>query len=224
MAATGRGNALAHETIEALNHKVADPSFFCGGGSIAALTASSAAALTLLVMRLNAGRKANREHEADIERQIHDLEDLQQRLYAAADNDLDVLDELLRSQRHMKETGDRSDYQAALVAAARSPYDICRRCFELLEIIEAQLPLASRFTVSDLGAAAALAMGAIQGAILTTDVNVALLRDEAKVDPSQIDALESDSVAIVRGSRTITDRIVTQTGIAIGRSSEARTS
>lgn len=221
MAGTGHENALSQNTVDELNHKVTDPSFFCGGGSVAALTASNAAALTLLVMGLSAGRKANRKRKADIERQIGDVESLQQRLYAAADSDLDVLDELLRTQRHTKKTGDRSGYQAALFAAAQSPYRICQLCFELLEIIEAQLTSASRFTVSDLGAAAALAMGAIQGAILTTDVNVALLRDETNADADQIDILESDSLAIVSESRAIADRIVTQTAMAIRRSPKA---
>ena len=217
MTTGGRESALSKETVEALNQKVADPSFFCGGGSVAAITASSSAALTLLVMRLNARRKANREHKAEIELQIEEIEALQQRFYTAADSDLDVLDDLLQAQRHAKETDDRQTYQSALLAAAKSPYEICRHCFRLLELIQAQLPIASRFTVSDLGAAAALAMGAIQGAILTTDVNVALLRDEEGVDAVQIDHIESDSIELVRSASEIAERIATQTGNAIVR-------
>jgi formiminotetrahydrofolate cyclodeaminase len=210
-----RENALSDDTIEEFNNKVADPSFFCGGGSVAAITTSSSVALTLLVMRLNLRRKANREVKANIERQISDVEILQQRLYAAADSDLDVLDDLLHAQRYMKETGDRQKYQTALLTAARSPYEICRHCFQLLEMIEAQLPLASRFTVSDLGAAAALAIGAIQGAILTTDVNVALLRDEEGIDVAEIDRIDGDAIEIVRAATEIAERIATRSRAAI---------
>ncbi|MBA2453740.1 MAG: cyclodeaminase/cyclohydrolase family protein [Chloroflexia bacterium] len=215
MTAGRRGNALSRDTLQEFNRKVADPTFFCGGGSVAAISTSSSAALTLLVMRLSARRKANRECKANIERQIAELEVLQQRLYSAADSDLDVLDVLLNAQRHMKETGDRQAYQSALIAAARSPYEICRDSLQLLQMIEAQLPLASRFTVSDLGAAGALAMGAIQGAILTTDVNVALLRDEEGIDVTEIDRIEGDSIEVVRAAAEIAGRIASGTLAAI---------
>lgn len=215
MTASRRDNALSENPVEEFNRKVSDPSFFCGGGSVAAITASSSAALTLLVMHLNVRRKANRELKTRIEHQIGEVEALQRRLYALADSDLDVLDDLLNSQRQMKETGDRQAYRTALIAAAQSPYEICRQCFQILEIIEAQLPLASRFTVSDLGAAAALAMGAIQGAILTTDVNVALLRDEEGIDAAQIDRIDGDSIEIVRNASEIAERIAARTRRAI---------
>ena len=108
--------------------------------------------------------------------------------------------------------------------AAKTPSDICQHCHRLLEIIEKQLPIASRFTVSDLGAAAELAMGAIRGAILTTDVNIALLREEPGCDPGEIDALESAAGEIVRASSDIAGRIATQSSDSIYRASKGQSS
>lgn len=215
-------SALSDDTIATLNTKVADTSFFCGGGSVAAITASSAAALTLLVMRLNVGRKKNRGHQAEIEQQIGAVESVQEELYRAADKDLEVLDSLLNAQRAIKTSGDRQEYRATLEAAAMSPYEICSQCLKLLRIIETQLPLASRFTVSDLGAAAALAMGAIQGAILTTQVNVALLREESDLDQAHIDRIERDSITLVQEASESASRVLAHTTDAITRPADRR--
>lgn len=198
---------LADDTVRNFNQNVESPSFFCGGGSVAAISASSAAALTLLVMRLNLDRKRNLDYRSEIENQINSTQSIQQQLYDAADSDLDVLDALLVAQRSMKETGQRDAYHLSLIAAALSPYEICRLCLQLLSTIDAQIPRASRFTVSDLGAAAALALGSIQGAMLTTDVNVALLRDEADVDQVRIERIQSDADELIRDASDIAERI-----------------
>lgn len=215
VAARRHEDALSKDTIEGFNSKVANPAFFCGGGSVAALTGSNAAALTLLVMQLNARRKRNRDHAREIAGQIRIVESIRDQLYAAADHDLVILDALLHAQREMKQAGNRCEYQTALLSAARSPYQICELCLALLRIIETQLPIASRFTVSDLGAAAALLVGAIEGAILTTDVNVALLRDEPDVDHYQLGRLETDAITLVEATNAAGDRIRSRTLAAI---------
>lgn len=217
-------SAMASRTVLTLNEEIADPEIFCGGGSVAALTASSAAALTLLVLHLNVRRKANRERKDDMLGFISETESIQSELYAFADRDIAVLDNLLRAQREMKETRDRAKYQAALIAAARTPYEICRRCARLLEIIQIQLEVASRFTVSDLGAAAALTNGAIQGAILTTEVNLALLHDEPGVDQRPIEQLSNDSNTLIHKAAQLARQIEDETRMAIHRKRRGATS
>lgn len=209
--------AMASRPVLTLNEEIADPDIFCGGGSVAALTGSSAAALTLLVLHLNLRRKANRDRKDEMLGFISETEAIQFELYAFADRDIAVLDNLLRAQREMKENRDRAKYQAALIAAARTPYEICRRCARLLEIIQRQLEVASRFTVSDLGAAAALANGAIRGAILTTEVNLALLRDESDVNQLPIEQLSNDSNSLTQNAARLAQQIEDETRMAIHR-------
>lgn len=169
------------------NRRVADPELFSGGGSVAALSAAGAGAVTHLVARLSARRRANVAAADELASSIDAIEQLVERFYAAADHDLIVLDQLLAAQRALKGGAPRRDYIAALFDAARSPIELAEDGLRLLDEIERQLPYASRFTVSDLGAAAALVAGACAAALLTAEVNLALLRDEADADAALLD-------------------------------------
>jgi formiminotetrahydrofolate cyclodeaminase len=179
----------AELTAREFNLRVADPELFSGGGSVAALVAANACALALLVGRLSVRRRANVDAQAAIGATLASIEALTEWFYSAADQDLIVLDELLAAQRALKQGGARADFTAALLRAARSPLELAERCAQLVAHVNSLTPSASRFTVSDLGAAAALAAGACRAALLTVDVNIALLRDERGVDQSVVEPL-----------------------------------
>jgi formiminotetrahydrofolate cyclodeaminase len=179
----------AELTAREFNVRVADPELFSGGGSVAALVAANACALALLVGRLSARRRVNVDAQPAINGTLSSIETLSEWFYGAADQDLIVLDELLAAQRGLKQGGSRADYSAALLRAARSPLELAERCAQLVAHISTLTSTASRFTVSDLGAAAALAAGACRAALLTVDVNIALLRDERGFDQSVVEPL-----------------------------------
>lgn len=159
------------------NRRIADPDVFCGGGSVAALACAGAAASALLVFRLSHRRKSNASRRDEIAQAIEATERLIEGFYAAADTDIASLQALLDAQRAAKVTGDRESYYLALERAALAPIQIAEGVEELLQIIVPHLPIATRFTISDLGAAATIAEGAARGALLTAEVNIALLRD-----------------------------------------------
>ncbi len=159
------------------NRRIADPDVFCGGGSVAALACAGAAASALLVFRLSHRRKSNASRRDEIAQAIEATERLIEGFYAAADTDIASLQALLDAQRAAKVTGDRESYYLALERAALAPIQIAEGVEELLQIIVPHLPVATRFTISDLGAAATIAEGAARGALLTAEVNIALLRD-----------------------------------------------
>jgi formiminotetrahydrofolate cyclodeaminase len=171
--------SIADLSARVFNERIADPEVFCGGGSVAALAAAGAGATALLVMRLSLRRRRNADRAGDIQRDIEHTEQIIERCYAAADEDIARLDELLAAQRAAKSSGDQTRYLAALEAAAESPIAMSEEISELLDVVGAQLSIATRFTASDLGAAASIAEGAVRGALLTADVNIELLRDAA---------------------------------------------
>jgi formiminotetrahydrofolate cyclodeaminase len=94
-----------------------------------------------------------------------------------------------------------------LTDAARSPIAMAAVIDRLLQIVEGQLALASRFTVSDLGAAATLADGACRGALITAHVNLVLLREQDGVDLEVVEELTARArdlrQAVVERSGTI---------------------
>jgi len=182
--------SVAKLSVEEFHALIADPDRFSGGGSVAATTAAGAAATALLVMRLNARRRTNASIRDQIEASIAATEAWIDAFHNAAQADITILNELLDAQREARDSGDRTRYLAALQHAAESPLEMAEMISELLGIVASQLPISTRFTVSDLGAAAALAEGACRAALLTAEVNIALLREANDADQEIAAALE----------------------------------
>jgi methenyltetrahydrofolate cyclohydrolase len=195
------------QTINDFHLQVADHDVFCGGGSVAAVTASSAASLLLLVMGLSARRRSNAPMRDRIEASITRTQAIQQGLLYDADADMEALQFLMEAQKSLKKGQNKSDYRQALVAAASVPLSIARQSIELLEITEEMLSSASRFTVSDLGAAAGLALGSIRASTLMSEVNLALLKTDSDADQDLQSTMLRESQLVLELGESIASRI-----------------
>ena len=182
---------VADGSVRQFLDAIADPDVFSGGGSVAAVAGAGAAATALLVLRLNANRKRNAPHLNQIDDGIERLTALVDHLLKAADEDIATLQRLLEGQRISRATGEARQYADVLQEAAASPVAIAESIGDLLTVVVSQLQITTRFTVSDLGAAAVLAEGAARAALLTSEVNIALLRDLPEPPVEAIQALES---------------------------------
>lgn len=211
----------ARLSVECFHESIADPDVFCGGGSVAAITVAGAAATALLVMRLDLKRRANREQIGAIDASAQRTREIIATLHALADADIAALDVLLDAQRAVKEgaVGAEDRYLDALAGAARSPLAIGDVAVELLLMIERELERAARFTVSDLGAAAALIEGACRAAFLTVEVNLALLRDADGSDPAATEAIDARRATLLRAVIELTASIESTTRRRIHQSS-----
>lgn len=202
---------VADMATTTFHEMVADPDVFVGGGSVAALTGAGAGATALLVMRLNARRKSLRDVREGVETDIERVEAIVRACESAADEDIRILAELLDAHREAKSSGTYNRYISALMAAARSPIDIAASIVDLMELIDRHIELSTRFTVSDLGAAAALAAGATRAALLTADVNIALLLEHQAADHNAVRSLDLRRAELSRCGSMLGDRIETKT-------------
>lgn len=206
---------------------LADPDRFSGGGVVAGVTLAAATATVQLVARLAARRKSLADRREFLTAQLEELAELRGRFLGSPDRDLKALADLLDAQRdaraasHLsKEAAERAgDVVAArLRAAAETPLELIDDGLALLASIEAILPLATRFTVSDLGAAAAMAAGAIEAAGLMSEVNLSLMAANGETD-----RLRQRLDAVLVEAKQRADTIVEQTRARIaGRSAGAR--
>jgi formiminotetrahydrofolate cyclodeaminase len=171
-------------------------------------------------MRLNVKRRSNADIRDQIQLAIVETESAIEAFHAAADEDIAILDELLVAHRAARSGQGQEGYLAALARAADSPLRMGEQIAALLDTIAGQVPISTRFTVSDLGAAAVLAEGACRAALLTAEVNIALLAGTEGADPEVADvldrrraaiiadvvdkaeAIESETRVVMRGSRT----------------------
>jgi formiminotetrahydrofolate cyclodeaminase len=173
---------LTDQAITWIAEQIADPELPVGGGAMAGITLAGAAASAELVVRFAARRKANAPHRDEIEEILCEIQSLRPRFLTGADQDLDALTSLLTAQRAVKQAGipaereeARERLHQATVHAAAIPIELASSALTLLRLIDRALPFATRFTISDLGVAAGLANGAIAAALLTSDINIALL-------------------------------------------------
>lgn len=206
---------IATRSIERFHADIADHSVFLGGGSVASVSGAAAASLIVLVLELSARRRSNADAHETLEAAINEVATIQRRLYAAADDDARVLDQLLLAQRSAR-TGDEGNlYRAALLDAARSPLETATDCQRLLEIIAATMDRATRFTVSDLGAAAHFALAGVQAAAMMCDVNIALLQAEPESSTADVEDLAAKSAQLVAAASTMAADIDNRTRLRI---------
>ncbi len=202
---------IADRSTDRFHSDIADSSVFCGGGSVASITGAAAAALNILVFGLSARRKSNQAIRPALEGAIDESTAIRERLYQATDSDFAALNQLLVAQRAVRKSDDRSQYQEALLEAARIPLDVARDCVRLLEIMDANLESSTRFTVPDLGAAAEFAAAGARSALLMCDVNVALLNDEHEMDQSDATRLSDESRTILERANELATSIAART-------------
>lgn len=185
---TGNEQSPAHQSVlrarfvdhslSQLCDAVADPDHRSGGGAIAALSIAGSAAIIELVLSLATRRKALAERRPEIATQLEQVNAVRQRLITLIDRDLDAFDRVMQVQAELKTADDddkemvRERLAQAFLEATSVPVDVAQIGLDLLTSLQDALPVATRFTVSDLGSAATIINGAIEAALLTADINL----------------------------------------------------
>ncbi len=188
--------------------QVASTDYNSGGGVIAGTTLAGAAASAELVLRLAVRRKSLADHRQEIATLLDNVERHRHSFEGAADRDVAAFSELVATQREAKAVKPNDPEQAqsmlqrSYVRAAEAPLELSREALTFMQCIESGLEFASRFTISDLGAAAALARGAIEAALLTVDANLAYVEDE------QAASLRQEVANIRRSAAEIAERVL----------------
>jgi formiminotetrahydrofolate cyclodeaminase len=183
--ASAASGSVVDQPIRQFIAGLADPDLFSGGGAVAAVTLAEALATTQLVVTLAARRKSLAHRRLDLDAILASLGELEAPLMVAADRDMAALAELLAAQRAARapDPEQRAVAQQAVADALRraagEPAAVAEHALQLLRLVRRAVPFATRFTVSDLGAAAALAAGAAEASLLMSEVNLALLGDAA---------------------------------------------
>jgi formiminotetrahydrofolate cyclodeaminase len=186
---------LADQSLRDLVRQVADPACNAGGGVVVGMTLAGAAASAELVLRLAVKRKSLTSKRDQIAQLLERVATSRRTFEGSADEDKAAFEELVAVQRAVKQLPEGEAAEAkrllndAYVRAASIPLSLARAALELMRDAEAGLEYASRFTVSDIGAAAALAHGALQAALLTVSANLAYI-DEATAATTQAEMIE----------------------------------
>jgi formiminotetrahydrofolate cyclodeaminase len=165
-----------------------------GGGSAAAVAASIAASLVVMVARLSLDRPKYAAFDATHQRAIQSGEAARTRFLELADADADAyatFSAALKLPRESPEeqTARAQSIDSAAREAAQVPLEVVRQCQGLIELAESMAGRSNLNASSDLDVAALLAQAAARGAAANVLVNVSSIAD-ARVSGSMLSELE----------------------------------
>jgi formiminotetrahydrofolate cyclodeaminase len=174
-------------TVGAFDAEVASDSPAPGGGSVAALAGSVAAALVTMVCRLSLGRDDVVATDEELSEALEQSEQLRRRLLELVDEDTAAFDAIMVAVRMPKaDEAERSARSAALakakLGAAVPPLETLSAARQTLALAASLVGRANTGTASDLGVAVHLALAAAEGALLNVAINVSTLPPGDDVD------------------------------------------
>jgi formiminotetrahydrofolate cyclodeaminase len=158
-----------------------------GGGSVSALSAALAAALTEMVANLTAGKKG---YEA-VEEKMRDLaatvKGLRQKLISDIDNDSNAYKGVLAAFQLAKTTEEekerrRQAIEDAMKNAARVPLGVAFDALQVMDLAETVIQDGNQNAVTDGAVGVMLGRTAALGALYNVKINLASVKDETFVE------------------------------------------
>ena len=188
-AVASRSNAkrLVDKTLEAFVHETASELPAPGGGSIAAVMGSLAAALATMVANLSAHKREWDDRWEEFSDWAEKGKALHDELLSLVDADTDAFNKVMQTLGLPKSSeAERAARHQAIQEATRGaiqvPMRIMQRSHDCFEVIRAMAESGLPASVSDVGVAALAARAGVMGAFLNVKVNVKEIDDQAWVD------------------------------------------
>lgn len=164
-----------------------------GGGGASAYAGALAAALGAMVGNLTLGKQKYAAIQGDLKGILSQLKTCREKLLHLVEDDAKAFSALARTWKMPKTTPMQQQLrhdagQRALVSACEVPLQIMRVCAKVIELDDFLAHNASRLALSDVGASAALAKGAMEAAALNVYVNTAMMDDAELADTLEREA------------------------------------
>jgi formiminotetrahydrofolate cyclodeaminase len=171
-----------------------------GGGSASALAAAAGAAMACMAANFTVGRKKFADREPRVLELLDRLETAREALLGYVDDDVAAYAQVSAAYGMPKKTDDekaarRAAIQDALKLAMATPLRVFDVCADAIGVLDELADLANPNLISDVGVAAALLAGALDGAELNVAINLATLKDADLVTPTQARLDERGPVA-----------------------------
>ena len=155
-----------------------------GGGSVAALAGSLAAALSAMVANLTVGKKGYDRVWQDLSAMAERAQEVKAALVRAVDEDTEAFNAVMAAMRLPKGTSEEQAARARGIdegyqQAARVPLGTARLCLQAIELANAAARQGNVNSASDAGVAALMGRAGVEGAALNVLINLGSIKDEA---------------------------------------------
>ncbi len=194
---------LINKTVKEFVEATASNEPVPGGGSVAALAASIAAALGEMVANLTVGKKKYAEVEDEMKAISEKLSSCRQVLMEYIDKDAQSFDGVMKAFGMAKDTDEEKAVRAAAIQEAMKdasavPLAVAKSTFDLMEPIRAVVLKGNSNAVTDGAVAAMMARTAVLSALYNVKINLSSIKDEEFVNKVNADVvrLETEVVRI----------------------------
>ncbi len=163
-----------------------------GGGSVAALAGSLAAALSAMVANLTVGKKGYESAWRSMSAMAIKAQALKEQLVRAVDEDTNAFNSVMEAMKLPKNSMEEKKYRDAALQdgykdAANVPLETARACLEALKL-SAEAAKGNKNSASDAGVAALMARAGVHGAALNVLINLGAITDAIYVANMQVQA------------------------------------
>ncbi|MBE3071605.1 MAG: glutamate formimidoyltransferase [Acidobacteria bacterium] len=175
---------LVSMTVDRFVDEVSTDSPAPGGGSVAALAGSLAAALAAMVANLTVGKKAYEPVWQELSDLAERAQQVKSLLARAVDEDTEAFNGVMAATRLPKGTADQQAareqaIERAYQDAARVPLSTARHCLTALDLAAEVARKGNINSASDAGVAALMARAGVESAALNVLTNLGSVKDDA---------------------------------------------
>ena len=158
-----------------------------GGGSVAALSASLAAALAEMVAGLTVGRTGFETVQSEMEEICRETATLRTRCIEDIDRDPEAYQKVLDAYKLPKESNEEKEFRAqsiqeAMKGAAAVPLSLAEKAYQILSMADSVVQKGNRNAVTDGAVAALMARAAGLAALYNVRINLTAIKDEEFVN------------------------------------------
>ncbi len=181
--------------IDNFNTLLASRSAVPGGGGASALAASLGCALGSMVVNLTIGKKKYSQYEDELNKLLHELEELVSKCQCLIDEDAKAFEPLSKAYSIPKDDPTRAEeMERCLRLAAEPPMEIVRLSCKGIKIHRRLEEIGSVLAVSDVGTGVIILWASLYGAAMNVRVNTKLMTDRAYAEKlnDEVDSLMSE--------------------------------
>ena len=204
-------DASSEITLEAFLSDVAAKTPAPGGGSVAALAGSLAAALTQMVAGLTAGRKKYTAVDDEARVILDQAAHLRQALFIAIAEDAAAFEQVLAAWRNkdLSKSEQAAAIEQATIGAGEVPLHVARLSLEVAQLAYTIAQIGNTNAVTDAVAGVIMAYAAVQVAALNVKINAVGLQNQelAREWRQEVETLEAETAVLVKSAkRTAAER------------------
>ena len=157
-----------------------------GGGNVSAMVGCLGNAMVQMVANLTSGKEKYAQYQSQVDALVAESDKLMVRLEELCYADMQVFDKFMSAIKMPKETDeDKAARSAAMekasITATDVPMEIAEVCVKVTELAVELAAYGNKGAISDVGVGAYIAEASMHGALLSAEINLGGIKDEAYV-------------------------------------------